>query len=43
MDMPFTLEASKDSEEDSESSSRSEASSSDDGYFRAMDGDAMVE
>jgi hypothetical protein len=43
MDMPFALEASKDSEEDSGSSSGSEESSSDDGSFRAMDGDAMVE
>jgi hypothetical protein len=43
MDMPFSLEASKDSEEDLESSSGSEASGSDDGSFRAMDRDTMVE
>jgi hypothetical protein len=41
-DMLFALEASKDSEEDSGSSSGSEASGSDDGSFRAMDGDTMV-
>jgi hypothetical protein len=39
MDMPFALEASKDSKEDSESSSGSEAGGSSDGSFRAMDGD----
>jgi hypothetical protein len=46
MDMPFALEASKDSEEDSGSSSGSEANGSegsDDRSFGAMDGDAMVE
>jgi hypothetical protein len=43
MDMPFALEASKNSEEDLESSSGSEESGSDDGSFVAMDGDTMVE
>jgi hypothetical protein len=42
-DMLFALEASKDSEEDSESSSRSEASGSGDRSFGAMDGDTMIE
>jgi hypothetical protein len=41
-DMPFALEASKDSEEDAESSSGNEESSINDGSFGAMDGDAMV-
>jgi hypothetical protein len=41
MDMPFTLEASKDSEEDSGSNSGSKESGSDDGSFGAMDGDAV--
>jgi hypothetical protein len=40
--MLFALEASKDSEEDLESSSRSEASGSSDAFFGAMDGDAMI-
>jgi hypothetical protein len=43
MDMPFALEASKDSEENAESSSRSKDSGGDDRSFRAMDGDAMVQ
>jgi hypothetical protein len=43
MDMPFALEASKESVEDSESNSGSKESGSDDGSFRAMDGDAIVE
>jgi hypothetical protein len=46
MDLPFALEASKDSEEESGSGSGSKGSGSeddDDGSFRAMDGDAMVE
>jgi hypothetical protein len=47
-DMPFALEASKDSKEDVERGSRSEGSesegsSSNDGSFGAMDGDVMVE
>jgi hypothetical protein len=45
-DMPFALEASKDSEEDSGSGSGSKAGGSkgsDDRSFRAMDGDVMVE
>jgi hypothetical protein len=45
-DLPFAMEASKDSEEELESSSGSEGSDdegSDDGSFRAMDGDVMVE
>jgi hypothetical protein len=41
MDLPFALEASKDSEEGSGSGTRSEGS--DDGSFGAMDGDAMIE
>jgi hypothetical protein len=44
MDLPFALEASKDSEEESGNGSRSEGSEDDDdGSFGAMDGDAMVE
>jgi hypothetical protein len=43
MDMLFALEANKDSKEDSGRGSGSEGSSSDDGSFGAMDGDAMVE
>jgi hypothetical protein len=43
MDMHFALEASKDSDEDLESSSGSEESGSDDGSFGDMDGDAIVE
>jgi hypothetical protein len=46
MDLPFALEASKNSKEESGNCSRSEGSGSeddDDGSFRAMDGDAMVE
>jgi hypothetical protein len=45
-DLPFALEAGNDSEEESGSGSRSEGSDdegSDNGSFRAMDGDAMVE
>jgi hypothetical protein len=45
-DLPFALEAGKDSEEESGSGSGSEGSDdeeSDDGSFGAMDGDAMVE
>jgi hypothetical protein len=41
MDLPFALEASKDSEEESGSSSGSEGS--DDGSFGAMDEDVMIE
>jgi hypothetical protein len=41
MDLPFALEASKDSEEESGSGSGSEGS--DDGSFGAMDGDVMIE
>jgi hypothetical protein len=40
-DLPFALEASKDSEEELGSSSRSKGS--DDGSFGAMDGDVMIE
>jgi hypothetical protein len=43
IDMPFALEASKDSKEDLGHSSGSEGSGSDDRSFGAMDGDAMVE
>jgi hypothetical protein len=46
LDLPFALEAGKDSEEESGSSSGSEGSDdkgSDDGSFGAMDGDVMVE
>jgi hypothetical protein len=48
-DLPFALEAGKDSEEESGSGSGSGSGSegsdeeSDDGSFGAMDGDAMVE
>jgi hypothetical protein len=45
-DLPFALEAGKDSEEESGSGSRSKSSDdkgSDDRSFGAMDGDAMVE
>jgi hypothetical protein len=46
MDLPFALEANKDSEEEAGNGSGSEAGGSegsDDGSFGAMDGDAMVE
>jgi hypothetical protein len=46
MDLPFALEASKDSKEGSGSGNRSEGSGSegsDDGSFGAMDGDTMIE
>jgi hypothetical protein len=46
MDLPFALEASKDSEEESGNGSGSEGSRSeddDDRSFGAMDGDAMVD
>jgi hypothetical protein len=41
-DMPFALEARKDSKEDLESSSGSKASGSGDRFFGAMDGDTMI-